>query len=60
MGYEELPSSKKSRSSYPFWTKWASGSVEKSVLVYQPTGHPKKALIDGEIWPPIFTHESVK
>ena len=29
-------------------------------LVFQPAGHPKQALIDGELWPPIFQPEAVR
>lgn len=29
-------------------------------FVFQPTGHPKQAIIDGEIWPPIFKSEFVR
>lgn len=28
--------------------------------VFQPEGHPKQAVIDGEIWPPIFKAEFVR
>lgn len=34
--------------------------VKNEVLLYQPEGWPKQALIDGEIWPPVFTAESVR
>lgn len=29
-------------------------------FVFQPHGHPKQALIDNEIWPPIFTAKNVR
>ncbi|PAV71850.1 hypothetical protein WR25_12474 [Diploscapter pachys] len=29
-------------------------------VVYQPHGHPKQAVIDGEIWPPIFKPKNVR
>uniref|UniRef100_A0AC34GUW7 Sulfotransferase domain-containing protein n=1 Tax=Panagrolaimus sp. ES5 TaxID=591445 RepID=A0AC34GUW7_9BILA len=28
--------------------------------VFQPEGHPKQAVIDGEVWPPIFKTEYVR
>lgn len=28
--------------------------------VFQPEGHPKQAVIDGEVWPPIFKTEFVR
>uniref|UniRef100_A0AC35FA51 Sulfotransferase domain-containing protein n=1 Tax=Panagrolaimus sp. PS1159 TaxID=55785 RepID=A0AC35FA51_9BILA len=28
--------------------------------VFQPEGHPKQAIIDGEVWPPIFKTEYVR
>jgi hypothetical protein len=31
-----------------------------AALVFQPPGHPKQALIDGELWPPIFQAEAVR
>ncbi|CAP31824.2 Protein CBR-SSU-1 [Caenorhabditis briggsae] len=29
-------------------------------VVYQPNGHPKQVVIDGEIWPPIFKPKNVR
>ncbi|CAD6193848.1 unnamed protein product [Caenorhabditis auriculariae] len=29
-------------------------------VIYQPQGHPKQAVIDGEIWPPIFKPKNVR
>ncbi|KAF7634817.1 Sulfotransfer_1 domain-containing protein [Meloidogyne graminicola] len=29
-------------------------------IIYQPKGHPKQAIIDGEIWPPVFEIEAVR
>ncbi|CAK5064061.1 unnamed protein product [Meloidogyne enterolobii] len=29
-------------------------------IIYQPEGHPKQAIIDGEIWPPVFEVEAVR
>uniref|UniRef100_A0A1I7XMN3 Sulfotransfer_1 domain-containing protein n=1 Tax=Heterorhabditis bacteriophora TaxID=37862 RepID=A0A1I7XMN3_HETBA len=29
-------------------------------VIYQPEGHPKQAVIDGEIWPPIFKARNVR
>jgi len=31
-----------------------------AALIFQPPGHPKQALIDGELWPPIFQAEAVR
>lgn len=31
-----------------------------SGFLFQPLGHPKQALIDQEIWPPIFKPEFVR
>ncbi|CAJ0582353.1 unnamed protein product, partial [Mesorhabditis spiculigera] len=28
--------------------------------IYQPEGHPRQCVIDGEIWPPIFNPENVR
>lgn len=33
---------------------------QSSVIVYQPPGHPKQAMFDNEIWPPIFKPEFVR
>jgi hypothetical protein len=33
---------------------------QQPYVVYQPIGHPKQALIDNEIWPPIFKPEFVR
>ncbi|CAI4223219.1 unnamed protein product [Auanema sp. JU1783] len=32
----------------------------KRSVIYQPEGHPKQAVIDGEIWPPIFKPRNVR
>ncbi|VDL67136.1 unnamed protein product [Nippostrongylus brasiliensis] len=29
-------------------------------VTYQPEGHPRQAIIDGEIWPPIFKPEHLR
>ncbi|KAL3076341.1 hypothetical protein niasHS_013612 [Heterodera schachtii] len=31
-----------------------------SKLLFQNLGHPKQALIDGEVWPPVFLPENVR
>ncbi|KAI1719599.1 sulfotransferase domain-containing protein [Ditylenchus destructor] len=35
-------------------------SKQGDAFVFQPTGHPKQAKIDGEVWPPIFKPEFVR
>jgi hypothetical protein len=34
--------------------------VLRDAVIYQPDGQPKQAIIDGEIWPPIFEAEKVR
>ncbi|KAI6189646.1 Sulfotransfer-1 domain-containing protein [Aphelenchoides bicaudatus] len=34
--------------------------VLRDALIYQPSGQPKQAMIDGEVWPPIFQAEKVR
>ncbi|KAJ1357916.1 hypothetical protein KIN20_016190 [Parelaphostrongylus tenuis] len=31
-----------------------------SSVIYQPMGHPRQSIIDGEIWPPIFKPEHLR
>jgi hypothetical protein len=34
--------------------------VMRDAVIYQPSGQPKQAIIDGEVWPPIFQAENVR
>lgn len=33
---------------------------QNDLHIYQLQGHPKQALIDNEIWPPVFKPENVR
>lgn len=43
---------------HPLLSPTARGDF--SSFVFQPNGQPKQAMIDGEIWPPIFKSEFVR
>ncbi len=51
----ELPSIERFLESPP-----CSPTVNREALIFQPAGHPKQAMFDEEIWPPIFKPEFVR
>lgn len=57
---DQLPSLSDSRNYSDDDSDFDEPRHHNELHLYQPQGHPKQALIEGEIWPPVFKPRNVR